>query len=222
MEGTDEAKKKKRVQLLIFGSIAGLIIIVLIAIFSIATENINNVTLNVRVTPGDATILINDKEYSNGEYRVTPGDYKVVVSKDGFDTHEDTYAAKRGETVDILVRLEQSDGGNDWYLDNPDDDKLYTEISDRKAQKDQREFAERFPIMNHVPYTDAEKYASGQAMNRFKIDAVYQEDQLSLLVTLNTCSDYSANIYKQDALDWIRSKDIDPNDYIINYKTLCD
>ena len=40
--------------------------------------------LNIRVSPVDAKITINQKQYHNGKQKIEPGNYQVKIERDGF------------------------------------------------------------------------------------------------------------------------------------------
>lgn len=72
------------------------------------------------------------------------------------------------------------------------------------------------PILQYVPYTDD---SSGI---KYKISAHINNGVLEYLsIFFNTCSSYSIEIYKKEALDWIRSKNLNPDDYTIKYSSVC-
>ena len=73
------------------------------------------------------------------------------------------------------------------------------------------------PILLYVPYTDD---SSGI---KYKISAHINNSVIEYLsIFLNTCSSYSKEKYKAEALDWIRSKNINPDNYTIKYSSVCD
>lgn len=73
------------------------------------------------------------------------------------------------------------------------------------------------PILQYVPYTDD---SSGI---KYKISAHMNNGVIEYLsIFFNTCASYSKEKYKTEALNWIRSKNIDPDKYTIKYSSVCD
>lgn len=73
------------------------------------------------------------------------------------------------------------------------------------------------PILQYVPYTDD---SSGIT---YKIDAHMNNGALEYLsIFFNACSTDVIEIFKTEALNWIKSKSINPDNYIIKYSSLCD
>ena len=64
--------------------------------------------LSILVTPLDAKILINNKEFKNGTYRFFPGEVSVKIEKEGMETKEYSIELKRNHTetlYDYLIGL---------------------------------------------------------------------------------------------------------------------
>jgi hypothetical protein len=164
-------------------------------------------------------VTIDQEIYSPGEHTMAAGDYRVEVSKDTFSTQYVDFVIEVGKDTIVTIALEPINENDTWYIDHPDDDMVYTHAADQNAKVEQAEFLEKYPVMNYVPYTDTS--SNPAESNRFKIDAVYDRESISLSIALNTCSDYSAAIYKQAALDWLGSKGIDLSKYSIEFVSLC-
>lgn len=80
-----------------------------IAIIAVVVFAVNNAlktsVLNFNVTPLDAKIMVNGREYENGAYRVMPGKYDVVVSREGMTTKEFTAELGWEEIANMTVYL---------------------------------------------------------------------------------------------------------------------
>jgi hypothetical protein len=176
--------------------------------------------LNIVVAPESSTIKVGNLTFKNGEHKIEPGKYNVIISKDGFVSYEETFTVKKGETKQIQVALAQSDGGIAWYANHPDDDAIFTAIGDREYEVLAKKAREKYPVIQYIPYT---KRAVGGMGTEWKIDGQWSSDgRLDyIFVTANSCVDSVTAIYKQEALNYLRSKDIDLSDYVIKYNTLC-
>jgi hypothetical protein len=195
-------------------------IIVLIWIFTAFRHDIMNTgTLYLRTAPSGASVTIEGEAYANGEHVIKTGNYTVKVEKDDFEAQIVDFVIEVGKDTIVTIALKPIDESNTWYIDHPDDGAIYAQTIDQAAEIEQAQFLDQYPIMNYVPYTDTSDDKANS--NRFKIDAVYDRESIKLLVTLNTCSDYSAEIYKQAALDWLGSKGIDLSPYVVEFTTIC-
>jgi hypothetical protein len=206
-------------KLIIIVSVAVVLLIILIWIFTSFRHNILGTgTLYLNVAPSDANITIGQESYTSGQHVMAAGDYSVRVEREEFEPQTIDFVIEVGKDTIVTVALTPIDKDSTWYIDHPEDDTVYTQAADQAAEVEQAEFLEKYPVMNYVPYTDTSEDKANS--NRFKIDAVYDRQAVKLLVTLNTCSDYSAEIYKQAALDWLSSR-VDISPYVVEFTTLC-
>lgn len=171
--------------------------------------------LTLAVAPNDAVILLNDKQIKNQDQRIKPGEYILKIEREGFEAEEWAFSAQKGETVDILIALLPSDGNYQWYSDNPRDAIIYDGVITREQEEAMREAFSSDPLVALLPYTEDSHGLT------YIIEASYNEG-INLLIRLNTCSEVSAAIYKEQALTWIKSQGFDPNSYQVTYRTLCD
>ena len=95
-----------------------------IAIIAVVVFAVNNVlktsVLNFNVTPLDAKILVNGREYENGAYRVMPGKYEVEISHEGMTTKAFTVELGWEEIANMTVYL-VGDGEIDATLSGVND-----------------------------------------------------------------------------------------------------
>ena len=207
-------------KVVIISAIATILLTIIILILTAFRPYITNSgTLYLNVVPHDALITINGESFTNGSHNIKAGNYTVEISKDDFEPKTTEVMIEVAKDTIVSIALEPVNEDNTWYLDHPEDDEIYTQISDQNAEITQAEFVKKFPIMNHIPYNETSDDKTKN--NRFKIDAVYDYESVSLLITLNTCSDYSAEIYKQAALDWLNSINVDLSQYTIEFTTIC-
>jgi hypothetical protein len=68
------------------------------------------------------------------------------------------------------------------------------------------------PIMRHLPYSTLHYTVTGDTTNRLKVEISLSNSDL-----YGTTSDKAAQRYENEVVEWIKSLDLDPNDYIINY-----
>jgi len=68
-------------------------------------------TLSLAIDPEDATILINQRDYSGQEeIALSQGTYRIVAEKEGFETYEDRFQIQEGEVTNIAIKLTQKTG----------------------------------------------------------------------------------------------------------------
>lgn len=90
-----------------------------IAIIAVVVFAVNNAlktsVLNFNVTPLDAKILVNGREYEDGSYRVMPGKYEVEISHEGMVTKTFNVELGGEDIVNIVTYLVGEDGGFEFY-----------------------------------------------------------------------------------------------------------
>lgn len=178
----------------------------------------NTATLEILVAPSSSKILINNKKYTNGTYKLKPGKYSVEISKDNFESYSGSILLNQNETTKLYQALKQKDGSSSWYIKNNKDDIIQTAIGDQKTKTVQENLTTKYPILKYIPYSN-----SVNNIFIYKIDTQFDSNNnLEYInILLNTCSTSSINQYKTNALDWIKSKGINPSDYVIKYSTPC-
>ncbi|MDR2336856.1 MAG: hypothetical protein LBE03_02005 [Candidatus Nomurabacteria bacterium] len=196
-----------------------LAIVILVFVIGIIAYNyiynsIYSVVLTIQVAPNNATLTLNNEPITAGKHRLKPNDYILSASHDGFITQEKTISTASGDTPTVTIALIPNDGNYQWYADHPEDgiilDTTVSEQFDEALQK----ATEKYPILNYIPYTNE----SGGL--KYTITPEYDES-LKIFIKLNTCSTYSSEIYKAEALGWIKSKGFNPDDFDIEYSLLC-
>jgi hypothetical protein len=200
---------------IIFGIFVSIVLVISLIWWFINKDK--TATLEILVTPSSSNILIDNKTYSNGIYKIKPGEYKVDISKAGFDYYSGNIITRKDQTVKLYIALLQSDGSYSWYLDHQQDDVILSAIGSKEADETQQNLTSKYPILQYIPYTDS---SNG---NNYKIDVQMNNNNLEYLtIFFNTCSSDSIDLYKIEALAWIKSKNINPDDYTIKYTNLCD
>ena len=206
----------------IISTIVAVLLIVIILLLTVFRPYVTNTgTLYLNIAPHDASITIDGYDFTNNaSHTVEAGKHTVRVNKEGFGSQIAEVVVEVGKDTMVSIALKPINEDDTWYVDNPDDDKIYTQVSDQNAEIEQAKFLEKFPIMDHIPYSDTSEDNVLQN-GRFKIDAIYSDESISLLVNLNTCSEESAEWYKQVALDWLDSRGVDLSPYDIEFITFC-
>ena len=168
--------------------------------------------IDILIAPRSASLTIGGNRFStDGIKKIVPGEYDVVVQKRGFETYEDKIIAIEGETIKLSVALIQADGSTSWYDNHPEDNMLFTAVSDRNAEIAMSEFRERHPITTILPISFANYYNNFSEYVEFRIDFGMEGESLVLIVNDTTGGN------RERALDLIRNRGFDPEEYEIVY-----
>jgi hypothetical protein len=173
--------------------------------------------IDVLVAPSDAVIKVGDNTYTNGRYDIGAGEYRVEITKDDFEPYEGTLTVKPGEVTELHVYLKQSDGGYDYYIEHPEETSVITTIADKEADRASAEALAANTILAYIPFT-----SQGLGV-RYRIDPAFDGTILTgLVISINTCLDwYDFDSSKENALEWLRSKGENPDNYAIEYQSIC-
>lgn len=199
--------------LIYFGFFLSAVLLVSLIIWLINKDNTS--TLEILVAPSSSNILINGKKYTNGTYHIKPGEYNIEISKDGFKSYSGGISTQKDTVSKLSQALLQNDGSYSWYLEHQDDDLILSAIVGEKSDNFEQKLVTKYPILQYIPYID-------NLNGNYKIDAQIGDDLEYLIIYPNTCDPNYIESYKTEALNWIKSKNINPDDYIIKYKNLCD
>lgn len=91
-------------------------IIIIVIICLLIWQSTKVSTVNLNITPVDATISINgDKKYQNGQYSITPGTYNVTISHEGLEPKNFTIDVAPQSVVTISTFLSDADHTFDFY-----------------------------------------------------------------------------------------------------------
>ena len=108
------------------------------------------VVLDIKVSPTNANITIDGKEYQDGLYELNPGTATVTVSADGFKSSTSQLNLDSNHIAKLHIVLVPNDDNLNYYFSNPDE---YV-----KLQLIGGEYAERvakiFSITEKLPIVD--------------------------------------------------------------------
>ena len=205
-------EQQRKVTLILISIVAAIIFGVVV--YQVVRSIRYSANLNLSIAPQDAIITLNDKQITNQNQRVRPGEYVLRAEREGFFGQETSFSIGRGETVDVLMALLPEDGNFQWYHDNPRDAIIFDGVITHEQDEAMKRAYESDPLIALLPYSED---SHGLI---YIIEASYN-DGIKLLIRLNTCSITSAAIYKEQALEWVRTQGFNPDDYQIEYITLC-
>ena len=174
--------------------------------------------IDILVAPSNSEIIIDEKPYDNKQtIRIKPGTYKVTIRREGFNSFEGVITVADGETLKLYEFLTETDENGTFYSDNADEATIMQQISDYKADKEHEDYIGSDPVWNYIPYYS---YKNG-----FRIYPEKSEDEederLILNVKLITCSDKKMEELKKSADEYLKSHNLNLENYNIKYSKLC-
>lgn len=160
------------------------------------------VGVSMSVLPQDATVKINDKEYTNQtSIRLKPGTYTVTVSKEGFDSDTQELVVKEGEPATFIsMPAPISADARRWVTNNQ---RAYLELEGKAgelATQRGRELIDEYPLTKWLPLQKA-IYTIG-----------YKQPEEAVIITIDATEGY-----REAALQEIRDLGFNPGDYTIEF-----
>lgn len=176
-------------RIIIIGAV--ILALLIVASFFVTTYVIKKDNLQILVSPRDAKVTLNGKEYpANKPFYITPGDYTLSLSAENFTptsekiTVTDTYAG-------LSYCLTPTNMESDEYLSEHPDDRFICEGAAGQAyNKEVSTAIKEYPVIGQLPYEDG-TFSVGQGL-------VEGTGELALYVH------YSSQKSKEEALEWIR------------------
>ena len=205
------SKKSKLITIIV----AAILLILTISLVGIFVNSKKTATLEILVAPASSEIKIGNSTYKNGTHSFIPGTYPVEIKKDGFDTYAGEITIKEGEGNHLYHYLNQSDGSLTWYLNHKNDSMILNSIGDREAEIEASNYAKKDPILKITPYYDENN-------NHFQLVAEEKDGAIKVTANLNTCTDDLKAKYITEVQKHLEKQGINPADYDITYKGLCD
>lgn len=161
------------------------------------------VAVSVEVLPGDATVKINDQDYSGQKtIHLEPGTYTAVVSHEGFETDTQQLIVEEGDKDLTLfsVPSPNTSEAERWVLENQGAYQTLEGKAGAAAVQEGAEFIEAYPLTKWLPVQKS-IYTIG-----------YKEVSGGIIVTINAFGGY-----REAALQEIRDLGFDPSDYTIEF-----
>ena len=208
---TNEETQKKMVKFSIIGLIILFIGIIAYTINHFVYIALYPAEVKILVAPKDANLTIDGKQYpTSTTARFKEGEYNVKIEKDDFNSIETTLSVKNGEKNYLYEFLEQKDGDKSWFENDRENQIRFETISEFKARETQKKYSED-KIFIVTPY---DNYVDG-----YKITASKKEDseKISLKIHLYTCNEEKKKKYIENALNYLKSKDINIDNYEVEY-----
>ncbi len=201
---------KKNKLIIILTSIT-ILTILTILFFIINTQK--TATINILVSPSNAKITLGDKQYKSGTYKIKPGTYNLRIDVDGFEKIDEPISVNTGEERDIYYCLKSnSDYTANFYSDHQNESNICNQIEESLLEKETNAFLNSDPIFQITPFND---YNYG-----FRISTTNQSitsEKIIVSIYLYTCNESRVETLKSNALEWLKSNNINPNNYNLIY-----
>ena len=202
----------ERRKVLIISALVGLIVALFLVIFFSAKSNKTISTgVNFYISPTTAIIDVNGKKINKDKFynlELPPGDYDIKVYATNFSDKTQKVNVKNGEVTSVYIKLDPSNNAGELLLKDRDEAKIREEVSTNlyylssSAQNDQN------PIMKYLPAVTADwRVDYGNSVSK-------PDDPSAITVYVTTYSDQD----RQLALNWIKSKGVDPASLDIVYR----
>lgn len=205
----------KRKTIIIGATIIAITVIIPIILFILNLGK--TATLQTAIAPSFATLTINDKKYKiNSDLKFEPGDYKATISADGFKTKEVDLTLQDHQTTQLALYLDPNDGNIKWYYDHPEEYTLFAIANDTKNTQEAESYVDKYPISKILPINVVEINPTTYAAKEYRID-LGKFDQCKADEFCIKITDRRGNNY-EEALNMIRQKGFDPDDYEIIYE----
>lgn len=208
---------QKKGKLIIFGGIVFFCVIVIMSIILYIIDSRKTATLHTIIAPSFAKIIINNKTFTpNHDIRLEPGEYTVAVQAENFQSQEQKLTLEDHQTTTLALYLDPNDGNAfTWYETHDKEYSYFLSASNYLANQSATEYAEKYPISAILPFTVVEVDPVTYDWTEYKVGGG----------KFDGCnSDYCIKITdttggnREKALDKIREKGFNPNDYQILYE----
>lgn len=196
-----------------------LFVLSIIAIIIVWIINLQKTaSVEILVAPSFAKITMNGKTIRNqSTIKTFPSEDKanITISANGFKSQEFQISLTPQQQSYIVTYLVPDDGSMDWYTNHPNEDNLLTQVGEKQAELESVKYSETNPISKILPivYVDVDPITYDWV--EYRIDGGNFEDcegTFCVKITDSTGGN------EEKALEQIRMKGYDPDDYEIIYK----
>lgn len=208
----EEQKLKNRKILFIIGGCIFVLAVLWISIFA-AIELPKTGTLEIGIAPKDAKIMVGNNEYKNGTYKMLPGTYSLSIKRDGFQEIEGAIVIENGSVSGLKYCMTPNEGNEDYQWSEEEQNICFAASEYEESQVAKQEQSDE--IFKYIPYRS---YKDGYAISAEKADG---ENTIIVTITTMSCVDYRNKVLQKDAVEFLKSKNLDLDKYFIVYKSSC-
>lgn len=187
-------------RLLVTILIASGIVVLLVAISVGVLKKTSNVVLEI--APDGATVLLDgEKKLRAGKLFISPGKHTLRASLDGFTEVAKTVVVTQDKVVKVTLLLDpNSKAGYDYLEEHPSEELHREALGGRQFSSQTNSLARANPIITSLPFID----------RLYRIDYGTSKKSPNNPAALAIYITFYDDAAKQDALDWIQFKGIDP------------
>ena len=198
---------------LIIGVIILFFVICIYAITVFIIDLPKTAKFSILISPTDSKVTLNQVQYSSGNQKVIPGEYKIKIERQGFNTEETEIKIDKNGHKYIYYCLEPDEEHKNWFKEHKKDQEACDQVN-QALNEIQKSETMQDPIFSVTPYHSDEK--------RFYIDSELNKDH-GIIVKIRpmSCKTEIKNILKQNALNYLKSQNINPEQYKIEYIEDC-
>lgn len=210
---THNTNNHKRIVTITTAIVVGLFVLIPLVVFLI--NSTKTATLKTIIAPSFATITIDGKTHTvNSELKFAPTTTKATISARGFQPQTVDLELIAHETTTLALYLLPEDGDLGWYSRNPNEQRFFSSVTDFQALQSANAYREKYPISEILPISVVDTNPPSYQLKEYRID-LGQFDGCQSDFCLKITDRTGGN--EAEALQQIRSKGFNPNDYEIIY-----
>lgn len=211
-----------------------IIILVILAVLggiSVLVYNLlKSAELSIMVAPTEATVTIDGKEYTNGQYKFFPRNgVEIEISAPGYKTQNIELDLMANQVTPLRAVLEDEDGGYESYLATSESFELLKMVSAEVENKELLDFVnsvkKRIGILDILPvnenqgefYVDQHGFIVSMDANAAILQIMASGDDCGVVPCIDV---YESNGDLEKARSYIRKKGYNPDDYEYNMSDL--
>jgi len=161
-----------------------------------------NSVITVEVAPKSAKITIDGKKAGVGNNKVFAGKHTVKISKEGFSQQAQTITTQAEQTVYLGTALSSnSPKTQNWYKENPDDQKLSEGISSHQSDYDSQTAVQSNTLLQQLPISIGGAFGTTTIGSGIPVQG---SNQPAIYISAPTATD------RQSALAWMRNNGYNP------------
>jgi hypothetical protein len=214
-------KKRKRINmsrrtkvLIVVGILGALILLITLLI------NRSGFYVEVKVLPEDSTVTLDGQPIEPGRIELSPGEHTFVASREFFGDATETVNTDNISSGHVIFLLPSPDTPEalQWLQQNPKVQLERENLGGQQFNQDAAHVAENYPYVEELPYRSLD----------FNVDYGFDENRvIKLIVTIFLPAavpegtpeyDQQFEQIKQNALDYLRSIEVDVDNTNIEFK----
>lgn len=209
-------KEDKKIKFQITAIICACLALFAFAIIYFIIDSRKTATLSTTIAPSTATITINGKKYKpNEELRFAPANITATISADGFKSQDFVLNLEKDQTSYIVTYLIPENDDLSWYDQDYAESRLFLKVNNILTNQYAEDYATKYPISTILPITVVEVDPVTYDWTEYRIDSG-KFDGCNSDFCIKITDTTGGN--REKALNKIREKGFNPNEYQIIYE----